>query len=407
MRARAGHDSGLAARVSSEERDAGRSSRPVVVVANPSADVYGSDLQMLETVSALVEGGCEVIVTTPGTGALVASLGVRGASVEFLDYPVLNKAQASLGGMIILGGRAVRTVVCLVAYLRRRRPDTVYVNTVTLPWWIVAARLARVRVLCHVHEAEHHEPFLIRVALYGPLLAAHQTIVNSEATLRTLTDTLPWLTRRARRVYNGVPGPERAMCPVPGQERPFRLVLVARLSARKGVDVALEAVGLLRQAGRDVRLTVCGTAAPGYEQFEEQLRQRAHAGDLRGAVSFAGYVNPIWPALADAHAVLATSLGESLGNAVIEAQLSGRPVIASDVSGHDETIEAEVTGILVPASDPEALAGAVVRLMDSPELAARLAQEALRVAQDRFSVARYRADIRSVVVSGLPTREST
>lgn len=382
---------------------AGRS-KPLVVIANPSADVYGSDLQMLETVTALVEGGHEVVVTTPGPGALVDRLKVRGASVEFLDYPVLTKAQASAGGLVALGGQAVRSVLRLARYLRARQPECVYVNTVTLPWWIVAARLARVPVICHVHEAERQESPLVRTVLYAPLLAAHQSIVNSKVTLRTVSETLPRLHRRARLVYNGVPGPERPVEPVAGQREPFRLVLVSRLSPRKGVDTALEGVAMLRRAGRDVRLTVCGTSAPGYEWFEGQLRQRAAAEDLRGSVTFAGYVDPVWPALRDAHAVLATSMGESLGNAVIEAQLAGRPVIASDVCGHDETVEDEVTGLLVPAGDAAALAGAVDRLADDRHLADRLASEGQRVAQERFSVARYHVQMRAVVAMGRPSQ---
>ena len=125
------------------------------------------------------------------------------------------------------------------------------------------------------------------------------------------------------------------------------------------------------------------------------MRRRAEADDLRGGVTFSGYVSPVWPAIERAHAVLATSLGESLGNAVIEAQLCGRPVIASDVSGHDETVEHESTGLLVPVSEPQALAAAITRLVDCPELAARLAAHGETEARRRFSVSRYHGEVRT------------
>ncbi len=368
--------------------------RRLVLIANPSADVYGADLQMLESVTALVDGGFDVLVTTPDDGPLVAQLHQRGASVEHLDYPVLRRAQANARGMGELGREACRSAVSLARFLRRRRPALVYVNTVTLPWWIVAGRLAGVPVTCHVHEAERQESLPVRMALYAPLLGAHAVLVNSRVTLETALATVPLLRRRARLVYNGVAGPEAQIAPPPPERDPFRLVLVGRLSPRKGVDVALDAVGLVRQAGLDVRLELCGAAFQGYEWFEEQLRQRAGQDDLKGAVTFRGYVDPVWPALERAHAVLATSLGESLGNAVIEAQLCARPVIATDVSGHDETVEHESTGLLVPVSDPEALARAITRLLRDPDLAERLGGRGLREAVRRFSISRYHAEVR-------------
>lgn len=372
--------------------------RPLVLIANPSADVYGSDLQLLESVTALVDGGFAVTVMTPEDGPLVPRLRGRGAVVEQMDFPVLRHSQATVHGLLELGWGGSRSTLALSRLLRRRRPALVYVNTVTMPWWIVAARLAGVPVICHVHEAERHEPLPVRTALYSPLVAAHSVLVNSRVTLETVRATVPMLGRRARLLYNGVPEPDEMVAAPPPDRDPFRLVLVARLSPRKGVDVALEAVGLVRQAGLDVRLELCGTAFQGYEWFEEQLRRRADREDLRGAVTFSGYVDPVWPALERAHAALATSLGESLGNAVIEAQMCARPVIASNVSGHDETVQHETTGLLVPVSDPEALADAIRRLIEDPVLAERLGEQGQREARLRFSVPRYHAQVRQILV---------
>ena len=59
-----------------------------VLIANPSPDVYGSDLQMLESITALVEAGSRVVVALPSDGPLVAMITERGAEVDFVDFPV-------------------------------------------------------------------------------------------------------------------------------------------------------------------------------------------------------------------------------------------------------------------------------------------------------------------------------
>ena len=130
----------------------------------------------------------------------------------------------------------------------------------------------------------------------------------------------------------------------------------------------------LRAGGRDVVLEVCGTAFEGYEWYVAELEERASQPDLAGAVTFSGYVVDLWSALERSHIAVAPSLGESLGNAVIQAQLAGRPVVASDVQGHTESVVDGETGLLVPAGDPDALAAAVAGLIDDPGRAAQLAE---------------------------------
>ena len=65
-----------------------------VLIANPSPDVYGSDLQMLESVSAMRAGG-RVVVAMPNDGQLVLGSATAAPS-SFIDFPVLRRANQSL-----------------------------------------------------------------------------------------------------------------------------------------------------------------------------------------------------------------------------------------------------------------------------------------------------------------------
>jgi len=78
---------------------------------------------------------------------------------------------------------------------------------------------------------------------------------------------------------------------------------------------------------------------------------------------------------------------------VVEAQYSLRPVVATAALGHTESITDGVTGLLVPAEDVPAMAAAIARLIDEPDLAETLARTARSEAIRRFSVDRYRAEV--------------
>jgi len=369
-----------------------------VLVAHPSADLYGSDLQLVESVAALTAAGCSVTVTLPGEGPLTARLAAAGATVVVLPVPVLRKSLLRPRGALTLVRSVLTSSPPAWRLLRGTAADVVYVNTVTLPAWLPLCRLARVPVLVHVHEAETDLPRWQRWVLNAPLLLAHRVVVNSHAAAEALLGAVPRLARRTRVVHNGVAGPPEAPSAPARSDGPARLVLVGRLAPRKGSDVAVEATALLRARGVDVELQLCGTVFPGYEWFEEQLRDRAARPDLAGHVHLAGYTSPTWPALAAADVVLVPSRAEPFGNVAVEGQLALRPVVASAVQGLREIVTDGVTGRSVPADDPAALADAVHQLLTDPGSADHLARAGNRSALERFGLQRYRDAIVAQVV---------
>jgi glycosyltransferase involved in cell wall biosynthesis len=366
-----------------------------VVVAHPSPDLYGSDRQLLVTVAALRAAGCRVTVLVPEDGPLIELLRGEGAVVEVAFFPVLRKSLLSPRALVRLALDTVVTSLRGGAALRRLAADLVLVNTLTMPCWLVAGRLAGLPVLSHVHEAEEEQPTWVRRLLAGQLVLAHQVVVNSAAARRAVVDVVPALAGRTKVIHNGVPGPPTPPATV-RQRRPedlLRIVLVARLSPRKGVDVALDAVGALRCEGRAVSLDVCGTVFPGYEWYQRELSRRAALPDLAGAVAFRGYVCPTWPVLEDADVVLVPSRAEPFGNTAVEAMHAARPVVASAVQGLLEVVRHGTTGLLVEAGDPAALADAIRHLADHPEDARTLAAAGHEDAAERFSTERYAAAV--------------
>ncbi len=356
-----------------------------MLVAHPSAECYGSDLQMLETVRACVEDGSDVVVTVPVDGPLVPLLRAAGAQVLLMDVPVLRRALLNPAGLLRLALSSWTALRDQRRMVRRVGATALVVNTVTIPTWLLTGWVTGVPTVCHVHEAEDQGPRLVRTLLAAPLLFADRVVVNSRASLEALTRVLPRLRARARVVHNGVAGP---VSPVPPARQrvaadPAVVVLVGRLSPRKGTDVALAAVATLRRQGRDVRLVLAGTAFAGYEWFVQELRERACAQDLDGAVEFLGYADR-W-SVSHADVVLVRPRAEPFGNVAVEAMLAGRPVVASRVQGLVEVVRDEVDGHLVEPGDAEQLALGIARVLDHPARAGSMAERARRAAQERFA----------------------
>jgi glycosyltransferase involved in cell wall biosynthesis len=91
------------------------------------------------------------------------------------------------------------------------------------------------------------------------------------------------------------------------------------------------------------------------------------------------------PQIASFDAFVLCSLTESFPLVVPEAMLAGTPIVASDVGSVSEAVENGVTGLLVPAGDPEALAAALRRVLSDPGLADRLRTAAREKAVREFT----------------------
>jgi glycosyltransferase involved in cell wall biosynthesis len=364
-----------------------------ILIAHPSAELYGSDRVALETARACRAVGWAVEVTLTDPGPLVKLLEQEGCSVTVQPAPVLRKSYLSPIGVLRFAVRTLHCTPAMIRLLRRSRPDVVYISTVTVPWWLVLARLAGARVICHVHEAEDAVPRVVRVALATPLLLAHRVVANSEASRNIMVAAQPKLADRTDVIYNGVPGPEAPSAARPVLQPPVKLVLVGRISTRKGTDVAVAALSALAGRGIEATLDLVGGVFPGYEWFEAEVRQQIAEADLTSAVTWSGVQPQVWSALAAADIALVPSRVEPFGNAAVEAMLAGRPVIVGDTQGLREIVRPGDNGELVLPGDSDALADAIERTITNWPAARQRSDAARQEALQRYSPQSYATQI--------------
>lgn len=216
-------------------------------------------------------------------------------------------------------------------------------------------------------------------------LATDSVIANSHFTAGQLTR------RRADVIYDPVeaePALDRAAARALLGLPPHRPVvaLVAHLHPYKGHHVAIDALTRFDPAARPL-LAVAGGAMYGAssERYERRLCQLVVDRKLEGDVRMMGAVSRIGDVYAAADLLVHPTVEpEAFGRVLVEAQLAGVPVVASDAGGPRELIANGRSGVLVPPGDASALATAIARVLADAELASTLAGEGLLSAR-RFS----------------------
>ncbi|HEY8171601.1 MAG TPA: glycosyltransferase family 4 protein, partial [Dehalococcoidia bacterium] len=156
---------------------------------------------------------------------------------------------------------------------------------------------------------------------------------------------------------------------------------VSRLSPEKGLDVLLRAVALIRERGTvlDVALAGDGPSRRGLEQLTERL-------GLRERVRFLGHVEhrDVPRVLQEADLFAVPSTWEGFGVSAVEASAMELPVVASNIHGLPDVVVDGETGLLVPPSDPGALAGAIERLAGDAELRATMGSAGRRYVERNY-----------------------
>ncbi|MFE9205463.1 glycosyltransferase family 4 protein [Micromonospora sp. NPDC007230] len=154
-----------------------------------------------------------------------------------------------------------------------------------------------------------------------------------------------------------------------------------RLVYEKGVQHLVHAVPYLRDRHPGLRVVIAGDG-PYREELVDQARQ-LHLGET---VRFAGFMDTTQlPAvLAATDATVVPSLYEPFGMVALEAAAAGAPLAVARTGGLAEIVEPGITGLTFPHSDPDALAGAVDRLLGDEVFARRVARRARTMVAERY-----------------------
>lgn len=198
---------------------------------------------------------------------------------------------------------------------------------------------------------------------------------------------------RVRQIYNGVDN-----CKFfPGNVKPLELLpeswqgvgdllligTVGRLTPVKDQRTLLRSVTRLRDSNPDLALRL-RVVIVGDGPLRRELTEQVEELDLGSLIWLAGERNDVAALLKTMDIFVLPSLAEGISNTILEAMTSSLPVVATAVGGNLELVEEGFNGALVPAGDPEALAQALVSLLENDAERRRLGANARQRACQRF-----------------------
>lgn len=267
--------------------------------------------------------------------------------------------------------------------LRAEKFDIVHIHEPFTPTVALAAMLNSQSVNVGTFHACHSKA---RGYYFGKQLLS-RWLTNLDGKIAVSRPALDFVSRHLEGDYRIIPngidgvGFHTKVAPLEQyKDGKFNILFVGRLEKRKGFDCLLKAYARVRCQFRDVRLIIVGPGSRLRGKYEKIIRKQGMVD-----IAFAGYVSadelPRYYATADVFCAPATG-GESFGIVLLEAMASGRPVIATRISGYSSVITDGVDGILFPPRDDEALARALIGLIADPKVGQRLSANGMKTAEN-------------------------
>jgi glycosyltransferase involved in cell wall biosynthesis len=359
-------------------------------------EIGGSERQLVQLATSLDRTRfAPVVFCLSSAGPLERDLVAHGIQVRVLGLRNMRSFPQNL-----------LAVVRLARLIARERPAIVHGF---LFWAYVlgalCAALARVpvviasrRSLGNFKSGRWHYLMLERLAnRFTDLIIANSHAVRHDVLLQ---ERLP--PHKVIVIHNGVaipsdPSPESEVSRRLGfGEDVLTVGVVANLIRYKGHDVYLRAWALVIDQVPHARTLLIGEG-PMRAEIERSVAEL----DLGSSVLLLGSRSDVPRLLAAVDLVVHPSLQEGFSNAILEAMAAGKAVVATAVGGNSEAVVDGVTGSLVPAGDAEALAAAVIRLLEDPTERSRLGSAGRSRVLEQFSVdavvQRYQATYEALI----------
>ena len=202
---------------------------------------------------------------------------------------------------------------------------------------------------------------------------------------------------------SGVDPAQFAFKPEPQTDTPV-VLFCSRLLKAKGIGEFVHAARILKSKGIKARFQAAGDIAPGNHDSvsAEELRHWKE----EGTVEFLGQRSDMPQLMADANIVtLPSYYGEGVPKVLLEAASTGRAIVTTDMPGCRETVEKDVTGILVEARNAWSLAEGLEKLLTDPTLRTSMGEKARARIEEGFTVEKVNAKTMGVYKRLLPRKE--
>ncbi len=323
-------------------------------------------------------------------------------------YPLYNPI--AVMGLFKCMVRFMPSIHATEALIRDVQPDLVHLNSLVLAPSAVAVKRVGLPLVWHVQESVHPGHIGLRRWLLRSLmlrLADEAIFIAKDNQIRLTGDlkgvVIPNFIESARFDWNLISEETRIELGIKCSDK--IVLFFGCLSRLKGAPVLLEALQIVRKHVHNLHCVFAAAIRPmsnnlffvagrkflpliGKGTERQTFYKALETSKMQDRIHLLPFRNDPERLIAAADLVVFPATQPHFGRPVIEAGSMAKPVVASKIGGVEESVEEGITGLLVPPNDPDALANAIIKVLQDNELARYLGENGYKRA-----ITHYNAEI--------------
>ena len=336
--------------------------------------------------TAAKDAGYDVTIVSEDTGV---SDKIREVGLKTINLPI-NKAGTNIKDEI-------KTFFFLYKLFRREKPDIVHlVGLKTMLWGSLACRLAGVKAMVSavcglgvLFDEEHAQSLLTRSIL--KVLRVTHNKKRLSVIFQNNDDKAIFLNAKIMKEWqcaftngSGINLQNYDYTPEPA-DKPVKVIFTARMVEDKGTLVLIDAAKQLESEYKGkVQFLLCGGLDSNPNGITKEMLESRCDGEY---LQWLGHRKDVLELLKQSHIMAFPSwYREGLPKSVIEAEAIGRPVVTTDSVGCRDTVIDGKNGYMIPIKNSKALAEALKKLIDNPELRQQMGRNAREFAVSKFDI---------------------
>ncbi|MFZ4401933.1 MAG: glycosyltransferase family 4 protein [Bacteroidales bacterium] len=351
-----------------------------ILFVHQGFELYGSDKMLLLNIKAAIIKYPEkkIIVILPKKGILSEIL-ENEYKVEVLIRHLGVVRKYDLKRFNLSAFTRIFTFFRLLAFINSF--EFVYINSIVIIDYILAARFAKVKAFIHVHEL----PLGIAAKIFSSLLSfSSANLIFISAASKNAFINLK--NKHQFIVWNGV---EQLKETVREKENAVRIkiLLIGRINSWKGQSLLIKAIALLNETEREkVEIQIVGDVFMHQQELKTNLIEQIKGNKLQQFIKILPFTSSpeMFYNWADI-VVVPSLLPEPFGLVAIEAMSLGKLVIAANHGGLKEIIDDKVNGLLFDAGNEKELVDKIAYSINTPDTICELGEKGRQTYKENFT----------------------
>ncbi len=261
------------------------------------------------------------------------------------------------------------------------KPQIVHSHLESVTFHVVKALSSKTNIVQTIHSSVIDFPFLQKMYLQNRI-SRYVAISNKVRSI--LINSLNLKPEKIVTIYNGI-DLSKFKINRKNNSEVKKIISIGRLTKAKDYPNLFKALDKLIQKLNKENIPLPSVNIVGTGEIEKELKALTKKMNLDNIVSFLGIRQDIPELLKESDIYVMSSEWEGLSISLIEALASGIPIVATNAGSNNEVVENNVSGIIVPIKNPEALAEGIYNLIIDKDLRDRLSKEAIKKA-DLFAI---------------------